>query len=38
MLIVAGLLLVYPIAFYDIIGFGLMVLVIVLQKLRKNEP
>jgi TRAP transporter 4TM/12TM fusion protein len=37
-LIVAGLLLVYPIALYDIIGFGLMALVIVLQKLRKNEP
>jgi TRAP transporter 4TM/12TM fusion protein len=38
MLIVAGLLLVYPIALYDIVGFGLMALVIVLQKLRKNEP
>ncbi|MGQ9645138.1 MAG: TRAP transporter permease [Thermodesulfobacteriota bacterium] len=38
MLIVAGLLLVYPIALYDIIGFGLMAFVIVLQKLRKNEP
>lgn len=37
MLIVAGLLLVYPIALYDIIGFGLMILVIVLQKLRKDE-
>jgi TRAP transporter 4TM/12TM fusion protein len=37
MLIAAGLLLVYPIAFYDIIGFSLMALVIVLQKLRKNE-
>jgi TRAP-type uncharacterized transport system fused permease subunit len=37
MLIVAGLLLVYPIALYDIVGFGLMVLVIVLQKLRKEE-
>src|SRR5512136_1758537 len=37
MLIVAGLLLVYPIAFYDIVGFGLMVLVILSQKLRKNE-
>ena len=38
MLIVAGLLLVYPIALYDVIGFGLMALVIVLQKLRKSEP
>jgi len=37
MLIVAGLLLVYPIALYDIVGFGLMFLVIVLQKLRKTE-
>jgi TRAP-type uncharacterized transport system fused permease subunit len=37
MLIVAGLLLVYPIALYDIIGFGLMALVVVLQKLRKDE-
>jgi len=37
MLIVAGLLLVYPIALYDIIGFGLMVLVIVLQKVRTEE-
>ncbi len=36
MLIGAGLLLVYPIAFYDFIGFGLMVAVIVLQKLRKE--
>jgi TRAP transporter 4TM/12TM fusion protein len=37
MLIVAGLLLVYPIALYDIAGFGLMFLVIVLQKVRKEE-
>jgi hypothetical protein len=37
MLIVAGLLLVYPIAMYDIIGFGLMFLVIVFQKLKKEE-
>ena len=37
MLIVAGVLLVYPIALYDIVGFGLMFLVIVLQKLRKDE-
>ena len=37
MLIVAGLSLVYPIAIYDIVGFGLMVLVIVSQKLRKDE-
>jgi hypothetical protein len=34
---VAGLLLVYPIALYDIVGFGLMFLVVVLQKLRKTE-
>jgi hypothetical protein len=34
---VAGLLLVYPIALYDIIGFGLMILVVALQKLRKDE-
>ena len=42
MLIGAGLLLVYPIAFYDLIGFGLMGAVIVLQKLRGgaliNQP
>jgi len=31
------LLLVYPIALYDIVGFGLMALVVVLQKLRKDE-
>jgi TRAP transporter 4TM/12TM fusion protein len=37
MLIVAGLALVYPKPLYDIIGFGLMALVIVLQKLRKDE-
>jgi TRAP transporter 4TM/12TM fusion protein len=37
MLIAAGLMLVYPIAFYDIIGFSLMALVIVSQKLRKQE-
>jgi TRAP-type uncharacterized transport system fused permease subunit len=37
MLIMAGLLLVYPIALYDIIGFGLIILVIISQKLRKGE-
>jgi hypothetical protein len=37
MLIGAGLLLVYPIAFYDMIGFGLMVAVIILQKIRKEK-
>jgi TRAP-type uncharacterized transport system fused permease subunit len=37
MLIVGGLMLVYPIAFYDAIGFGLLVAVIVLQKLRKES-
>jgi TRAP transporter 4TM/12TM fusion protein len=36
MLIVAGLMLVYPIPLYDIIGMGLMGLVIVLQKIRKD--
>jgi len=36
MLIAAGLMLVYPIAFYDGIGFGLMAFVIILQKLRKE--
>jgi TRAP-type uncharacterized transport system fused permease subunit len=38
MLIVSGLMLVYPIAFYDGIGLGLMGVVILLQKLRKDEP
>jgi TRAP-type uncharacterized transport system fused permease subunit len=37
MLIVAGLLLVYPIALYDFIGIGLMVAVILSQKLRREE-
>ena len=37
MLIVAGLLLVYPIALYDAIGIGLMALVVVSQKLRKDK-
>jgi TRAP-type uncharacterized transport system fused permease subunit len=37
MLIVAGLMLVYPIPLYDAIGIGLIVLVIVSQKLRKEE-
>jgi TRAP transporter 4TM/12TM fusion protein len=37
MLIVAGLALVYPQPLYDIVGFGLLALVIVLQKLRKQE-
>jgi TRAP transporter 4TM/12TM fusion protein len=36
MLLVAGLLLVYPIAIYDIVGFGLMAVVIVSQKLRRE--
>lgn len=36
MLIAAGLLLVYPIALYDLIGFGLMAFVIVLQKLWRD--
>jgi len=37
MLIVAGLALVYPQPLYDIIGFGLIVLVIISQKLRRGE-
>jgi TRAP transporter 4TM/12TM fusion protein len=37
MLIVAGLALVYPEPLYDIIGFGLVAVVIILQKLRKGE-
>jgi TRAP transporter 4TM/12TM fusion protein len=37
MLIIAGLLLVYPIAYYDLIGFGLMAAVITMQKLRKEK-
>ncbi len=37
MLIVSGLLLVYPIASYDLIGFGLLAAVIILQRLRKGE-
>ena len=37
MLIVAGLALVYPEPLYDIIGFGLMAVVVILQKLRKGE-
>jgi TRAP transporter 4TM/12TM fusion protein len=36
MLIVAGLVLVYPVALYDAIGFGLIALVILSQKLRKE--
>ena len=38
MLLAAGLLLVYPIAAYDLIGLGLMAAVVVLQKLRKENP
>ena len=37
MLIVAGLALVYPKPLYDIVGFGLIAIVIVSQKLRKGE-
>jgi TRAP-type uncharacterized transport system fused permease subunit len=37
MLIVAGLALVYPKPLYDIVGFGLLAAVVVLQKLRKEE-
>ena len=36
MLVVAGLMLVYPIPLYDAIGIGLIVLVIISQKLRKD--
>jgi TRAP-type uncharacterized transport system fused permease subunit len=38
MLLAAGLMLVYPIPKYDFIGFGLIAVVIISQKLRKNEP
>jgi TRAP transporter 4TM/12TM fusion protein len=38
MLIGAGLMLVYPIPKYDFIGFGLIAVVIISQKLRKDEP
>ncbi len=38
MLIAAGLMLVYPIPRYDFIGFGLIAIVIISQKLRKDEP
>jgi TRAP transporter 4TM/12TM fusion protein len=37
MLIVAGLALVYPEPLYDIVGFGLIVVTIISQKLRKDE-
>jgi TRAP-type uncharacterized transport system fused permease subunit len=37
MLIVAGLALVYPEPLYDIVGFGLMIVAIISQKLRKGE-
>src|SRR5512136_21221 len=37
MLIIAGFALVYPEPLYDIVGFGLIVLVIISQKLRKDE-
>jgi TRAP-type uncharacterized transport system fused permease subunit len=37
MLIVAGLALVYPEPLYDIVGFGLLAVVIILQKLRRGE-
>jgi TRAP transporter 4TM/12TM fusion protein len=37
MLIVAGLALVYPEPLYDLVGFGLIAVVIISQKLRKDE-
>jgi len=37
MLLLAGLLLVYPIPLYDLVGFGLMGMVILLQILRREE-
>jgi TRAP-type uncharacterized transport system fused permease subunit len=37
MLIVAGLALVYPEPLYDIVGFGLIVVAVISQKLRKDE-
>jgi TRAP-type uncharacterized transport system fused permease subunit len=38
MLVVAGVLLVYPKALFDAIGFGLVVLVVAMQWLRKDRP
>ena len=35
MLIAAGLMLIYPAAFFDVIGFGLVAAVIVMQKVRQ---
>jgi hypothetical protein len=37
MLIVAGLALVYPEPSYDIVGFGLIAVAVISQKLRKEE-
>ncbi len=37
MLLVAGLMLVYPIPLYDFVGFGLIVVAVISQKLRKVE-
>ncbi|HZN27372.1 MAG TPA: TRAP transporter fused permease subunit [Burkholderiales bacterium] len=38
MLIIAGLMLVYPAPLFDYIGFGLVAAVVVLQKLRQPQP
>ena len=38
MLIIAGLMLVYPAPLFDYIGFGLVAVVVVLQKLRQPQP
>ena len=37
MLIIAGLMLVYPAALFDYIGFVLLVVVVILQKLRGSS-
>jgi TRAP transporter 4TM/12TM fusion protein len=38
LLIIAGLMLVYPVALFDYIGFALLLIVVVMQKLRGNAP
>jgi TRAP-type uncharacterized transport system fused permease subunit len=38
LLILGGLALVYPEPLYDIVGFGLIAVSVILQKFRKDEP
>jgi TRAP-type uncharacterized transport system fused permease subunit len=38
MLLVSGFLLVYPKALFDVIGFALVVIVLLLQWFKKEEP